>query len=74
MHKKQTASGAKLVAETAARNRGGGVREGGPGHPPKKVGFSKSRLAGRLTGREEANEEEHIMGYMEHRDSKGVSA
>ena len=35
----------------------GMVRGSGPSHPPKKVGLAKSRLMGRLTGREAADEE-----------------
>ena len=46
---KLTASGAELVAEKAASNRGRD-RGSGPGHPPKKVGLAKSRLVGRLAG------------------------
>ena len=45
-----------LAAEKEASNMGM-VRGSGPSHPPKKVGLAKSRLMGRLTGREAANEE-----------------
>ena len=60
-------------AREADGERGGaGSREGGEQqgegqgeralHPPKKVGLAKSRLLGRLAGREVADEDDDIMG------------
>ena len=51
MNGKLTASRAELAAEKAARNRGS-CRGSGPDHPPKKFGLARSRLLGRLAGRE----------------------
>ena len=45
-----------LAAKKEASNKGM-VRGSGPSHTPKKVGLAKSRLMGRLTGREAADEE-----------------
>ena len=63
MHGKLTASGTDLEAEKAASNRGRG-RGGIPGHPPKKVGFAKSRLLGELSGIEAARKDYDIMEDM----------
>ena len=61
LHRKLTASGAELADEKAESNRGRG-RGSGPGHPPNKVWLAKSRLLGRLEGREVADEDDDIMG------------
>ena len=34
----------------------------GPDHPPKKFGLARSRLLGRLAGREAFNKDDDIMG------------
>ena len=70
MHGNLKTSGAELVAEKAASNRGRG-RGSGPGHPPKKVGLYKLRLLGRLVGREEVGEDEKIVVYLAYHDRKG---
>ena len=72
MNGKLTARGAELAAKKAASNRGKG-RGSVPSHPPNKVGFSKSRLMGRLSGREAAEEDKDTMGDMEYRKRKGGS-
>ena len=56
--------GAELAAERTASNSGRG-RGRGPGHPPKKVGFAKSRLAGRKAA------DDYIMGDLAYRQRKG---
>ena len=53
-----------LATNDYVSNRGG-VRGSGSGHPPKKVGLAKSRLQGRLAGREADNEDDDIMGNLE---------
>ena len=49
MQGKLTESRTELMAKKAARSREGG-RGGGPGRPPKRVGLSRSRIMGILTG------------------------
>ena len=73
MHENLTASGKDLEAEKVTRNRVRG-RGCSPGHTPKKVGLAKSRLLGRLVGREEENEADDIMGDLAYRKRKGGSA
>ena len=69
MHGKLTASGAELVVKKAASNRGR-VR-GTP--PPQKIGLAKSRLLGRLTGREAVGEDDDIVRDLAYRERKGGS-
>ena len=61
MHGNLTAIRADLAAKKAASNRGSGSGSG-TATPPKKVGLAKSRILGRLAGREAANEDNDIMG------------
>ena len=70
MHNNQTSSRVELAAKTAVSNMGSN-RGINPGHPPKKVGLAKSRLLGILAGREAADEDNDIMGYLKYRESKG---
>ena len=70
MHGKRMASGVELVAKKAANNKGRGMGRG-PGHLPEKVGLDKSKLLGRLMGREAADEEYGIMGDMAYHDREG---
>ena len=60
MHGKLTASEAELAAEKAASNRGRG--RGSVLSIPPRVGLAKSRLLGRLAGREAADGDDDIMG------------
>ena len=73
MHGKLTESRAELTGEKAASNKGRG-RGSGLGHPPKKVGLAKSRLLGRLAGREVVGEYKDIMGDLAYHKRKGESA
>ena len=62
----------ELATKKAASNRGRG-RGSGPGHPPKNIGLDKSRLLGRLVGREAVREDGDIMGYLAYYKRKGRS-
>ena len=73
IHGNLTAGGADLAAENSASNMGR-RRGGGPGHPPKRVWLAKSRLLGRLEGRESADKYDNIMGDLAYRKRKGGSA
>ena len=42
--------------------------------PSSKVGLAKSRLLGRLVGREAAYKDDEVMGYLAYRERKGGSA
>ena len=64
MHGKLKVIRADTSAEKAASNRGRG-RRSGPGHTPKMVGLYKSRLMGRLVGRQAADEDENVMQEIE---------
>ena len=70
VHRKLTASGAKMAAKKAGSNWGRG-RGSGPVHPPKKVGLAKSGLLGRLAGREAAGEDDDIIGDLAYREKNG---
>ena len=72
MHGKLTAIGEELAADKATSNRGRGMWSG-PGHPPKKVGLDKSKILGKLAGREEVGEDDNIMGDLAYRERKGES-
>ena len=75
MYRNLTASGAELASEKAANNRGRGRYMGsGPGHHSKKFELAKSRLLGRLAGREVVDEDKKIMGNLAYRERKGGSA
>ena len=73
MHKKLAEIGTDLAAEKAESNRRRG-RGSGPGKPPKKIGLAKSRLLGRLAGKEAENKDDEIMGNLTYHERKGVSA
>ena len=70
MHGKLTASWTERASEKAVSNRDRG-RGSGPDHPLNKVELAKSRLLGRLAGRESADEDDDIMGGLEERERKG---
>ena len=53
---------------------GGGAGGAAPNTPPKKVGLEKSRLLGRLEGREAVKKDNGTMGDLVYRNRKGGSA
>ena len=65
MNEKLTERRVELATKKADRNKGR-VRESGPGHPPNKFGLGKSRLLGRLVGREAVSKDDEIMGVLAH--------
>ena len=73
MHGKLPPSGVEMAAEKVERNRGRG-RGSGPGHPPKKVGVTKSRLMGSLAGKEAAEKDDDTIRDLVYRERKGESA
>ena len=71
--RKLTESGAELTSDKAESNKGRG-RGSGPGHPPKKVGVTKSRLMGSLAGKEAAEKDDDTIRDLVYRERKGESA
>ena len=72
MYVKLTARGVEMAAEKAAKKRERG-RGSGPSHPLNKVGLEKSRLVGRLEGREAANKDNDIIEDLEYCKNGGSS-
>ena len=69
MHGKLTASWTERASEKAVSNRDRG-RGSGPDHPLNKVELAKSRLLGRLAGREAADNGDNIMVDLAYRERK----
>ena len=75
VHDAQEADGKQggLADDKAVRNRGR-CRGSGPEHPPQEGWVGKSRLLGRLEGREAAKNYNGTMGDLVYRNRKGGSA